>query len=310
MPVSCLFISFFLLVVFLSLFFSSTTCAEDQRVAVIVSSKIRPYLDALEGFRAAFHGEVDEFDISSNAKLARHMLISGDYSLAVSIGPAATDMLWLIDKPDMHRLSCMVLDLNGHVHGKDGCGVDLRIPISRQLEIIKKSMPGRKNPGILYNPSENSGIVEKAMEDAETLDINLLPVPVTATDEILPIFSKAIAITPIDSLIFIPDSTVTSSRALIKHLVKTAFMNRIAVVGYNSFFTRIGAVISFVIDYQKSGYKTGEMASAIVEGKGKCTIMPPVFNVEWNENVWEKISIPEAEGLKSANSTEEAGERP
>lgn len=281
--------------------------AEHAKVAIIISSKIRPYLDALEGFKETFPAEPDLFDMSANPELARHMVLSGEYDLAVSIGPAATDMLWGLDLPEARRLSCMVLDLEEHVHGKKGCGVDLRIPLARQLDIIRARMPDRKKTGILYNPSENSRIVDNAMEYAEDTGHRIIPIPVTAPDEILPVFSRVIASSAIDSMIFIPDSTVTSSRALIKHLVKTAFINRIAVAGYNSFFMKAGAVVSFVIEYQKSGRSAGELASSILAGKEKCAIIPPPFRVEWNDTVWKKLE--ESVGGEDNNMASAGGER-
>lgn len=288
----------YLLAAFVYLFFygntDSLSFGDDSNIktAVILTSRIRPYLDALEGFQKEFKADVDVFDISSNPELPKHMLLSGSYNLAVAIGPKATELVWGLNLPSLKRISCMVLDMENHTYGSKGCGVELRIPVKEQLEAIKSNISGLGNTGILYNPEENSEIVDSAMECASDMQINVVPMPVESPDQIIPLFSRMVTSHTIDSLLFIPDSTVTSSRALIRHIIKTAVLKRIAVVGYNSFFMNTGAVLSFIIDYRETGYITGQMAVKLISNENECTVTPPPFSIEWNQSVLKKLFIP------------------
>jgi putative ABC transport system substrate-binding protein len=272
---------------------SETAVARERKAIVIVSSRIRPYLDTLEGFKTRFNGDVDSFYVSENKKLALHMLKNGGYSIAVSVGPVATDMLWATDVGDMPRFSCMVLDLQNHTGKHQGCGIDLRIPVSAQLERIRRSMPGRRKIGILFDPDENSNTVEDASSYAESSGMQLIPMPVSSAGHILPLFENTVSITGMDALLFIPDAIVTSSRMLIQHIIKAALLKHVAVIGYNSFFVRSGAVLAFVIDYREVGRRAGDRVNDMLERGERCAIVPPPFHAIWNEKVWQRISKPD-----------------
>ena len=254
--------------------------------AVVVSSEIRPYMQALDGFRDGFSRPFDTFFLSANPEFVRHNLSKNDYRIIVSIGPEASQTVWDTTGNDTARLSLMVLDPQELLHEKDPCSIDLRVPITAQLKTIKKELGTGLSCGILFNPSENASIVENAGRTAEETGIRLVPLPVKQRSEVIHTLAEAYG--RIDVLLFIPDSTVTVE-ALVRYLIKEALLHGIAVVGYNTFFADMGAVMAFVVDYREVGRAGAELAGNMLENGGKCTRHPPPYQIRWNKKAWESI---------------------
>ncbi|MCD6198438.1 MAG: hypothetical protein J7K15_07685 [Deltaproteobacteria bacterium] len=271
-------------------------------IAVIVSSQIRPYVMALEGLRSRFHQSLTIYYLNSNPELIRHHLTQKYYDLLIAIGPEASILVWSTLNPDDKKIALMVLDPQKLLADPEPCGVDLRIPIKDQIKLIKERLGDRRKIGILYNPVENREWIEQAQKQGSDLGVNVIPLPVHKRHEITKVLSSAYQ--NIDTLLFIPDSTVISM-ALLSHLVKDALLHGIAVVGYNHFFMEIGAVLAFNIDYEKVGILGAELARDILSGS-QCGLSPPPFEVEWNEKAWKTIT----EYLGSIGASGSEGEVP
>lgn len=271
----------------LSVFFSPLYAEENNAdITVIVSSQIRPYVMALEGLRSNSRQPLTIYYLNSNPELIRHHLSQKYNDLLISIGPEASILVWSTLNPADKKIALMVLDSQKLLADSEPCGVDLRIPIKDQIYLIKKRLGERRKIGILYNPVENREWIEQAQKEGTDLGISVIPLPVHKRHEITKVLSSAYQ--NIDTLLFIPDSTVISM-ALLSHLVKDALLHGIAVVGYNHFFIEIGAVMAFNIDYKKVGIIGAEMAKDIMSGS-QCGLSPPPFEVEWNEKAWKTIT--------------------
>jgi hypothetical protein len=271
-------------------------------IAVIVSSQIRPYVMALEGLRSSFQQPLTIYYLNSNPELIRHHLSQKCYDLLIAIGPEASILAWSTLNPDGKKIALMVLDPQKLLADPEPCGVDLRIPIKEQMHLIKQRLGDKRKIGILYNPMENSEWVKLAQKEGTDLGISVIPLPVHKRPEITKVLSSAYQ--NIDTLLFIPDSTVISM-ALLSHLAKDALLHGIAVVGYNHFFVEIGAVLAFNIDYEKVGILGGKLARDILSGS-QCGLSTPPFEIEWNEKAWKTIT----EYLGSVGASRSEGEVP
>jgi ABC-type uncharacterized transport system substrate-binding protein len=276
-------LAFLLLSVFLSPLYAKENNAD---ITIIVSSQIRPYVMALEGLRSNSRQPLTIYYLNSNPELIRHHLSQKYNDLLIAIGPEASILVWSTLNPADKKIALMVLDSQKLLADSEPCGVDLRIPIKDQLYLIKKRLGERRKIGILYNPVENREWIEQAQKEGADLGISVIPLPVQKRHEITKVLSSAYQ--NIDTLLFIPDSTVISM-ALLSHLVKDALLHGIAVVGYNHFFIEIGAVMAFNIDYERVGIIGAELAKDILSGS-QCGLSPPPFEVEWNDKAWKTIT--------------------
>ncbi|MCB2183990.1 MAG: hypothetical protein KQH63_18340 [Desulfobulbaceae bacterium] len=271
-----------------SLFFLPPLSSADQsEISVVVSSHSRPFVEALDGFRSHFNQPVSINYVDSNPELAKHRVSHGTFNLIVAIGPAAAEIVWSNADPATPKLVLMVLDPGELLKTQAPlCGVHLRIPFEDQFHQINKRLgPGRR-VGVLYTPEENGTRILQARESAAESDIIFVPMEVHKRGDVVSALTKAKGF--IDTLLFIPDSTVISE-TMVAYLIKKTLLDGIAPVGYNHFFIEVGGVLSLNINYEKVGYEGAELASERLAGS-ECKLLSPPFEVEWNQKAWDFVN--------------------
>ncbi len=277
----CFFILFFLSL-FILFLCPINAQSKTEQVAIFLSSKIRPYIEALNGLEQVINNDFQVFDLSQNLPLAKHYAENGDFAAAIAIGPEATKLIFNHSNIPI-KISIMTLDIKKLLNKQTVCGIDLRIPIEKQLRIIKSYLGPNRNIAILYNLKENQDVINRAQKASKELKLNLIPIVVNNSSEIMtklnPILSK------LDLILFIPDSVVISEK-IITHITKKALLAGVAIGGYNSFFYEIGGLICFVIDYKKIGQEAARLLNLALKDN-LCLLHSPQINVLWNSKVFE-----------------------
>jgi putative ABC transport system substrate-binding protein len=286
-PVLALILSKLLLIISwaLPLATASPAIADEAAIAVVVSSEIRPYLAALEGLRSGLSHSLEIYYVNRNPELVRHRLVHSDFDVVIAIGPEASKLVWSAEKDMGEKMTLMVLDPQKVLDDAGLCGIDLRIPIREQISLTRKRLGAGRNIGILYNPQENQEWVGLAVTAGSELGVKISPLEVDGKKDAIKTLAAAYG--SIDTLLFIPDSTVISE-TLVSHLIKEALLHGIAAVGYNHFFVEAGAVMSFNIQYDQVGMMGARLAQAILAGSG-CGLSPPPFETELNERAWQLV---------------------
>ena len=278
-----LFQVFFILLSALNILQTGSALAGSRPVGCFVSSKIRPYLEALDGFKGGMDREIQVLYLDENLELARHYLKKGGLEAAVAIGPEAVRLIYSPGADVPVKMAIMTLDIKKLVPGSRPCGIDLRVPISFQISEIARTLGPGKNLAILYNPRENSGIIREASKACTETGLKFTPLPVTGPDEIMKVLRPVM--NQINILLFIPDSTVISEK-VVRHLTKEALMKGTAVAGYNHFFYETGALLSFTIDYRQVGMEGAKLLQEFFREQ-RCSLVPPPVKTEWNKRVFE-----------------------
>jgi putative ABC transport system substrate-binding protein len=295
-PALALILSKLLLVISWALPLATATraIADEAAIAVVVSSEIRPYLAALEGIRSGLSQSLEIYYVNTNPELVRHRLAHSDFEIVIAIGPEASKLVWSAEDGMGKRMTLMVLDPQKVLDDPGLCGIDLRIPMKEQISLTRKRLGAGRNIGILYNPQENQEWVGLAMTAGSELGMKITPLQVNTKQGATKALAAAYG--SIDTLLFIPDSTVISE-TLVSHLIKEALLHGIAAVGYNHFFVEAGAVMSFNIQYDQVGMTGAKLAQAILASSG-CGLSPPPFEIEWNERAWQLV----VKGLEDTES--------
>ncbi len=281
LPVILLCLSFFLS----GLTVTGQAFADEPPIGIFLSSKIRPYLQALHALEDNIDFDYQVFDLSENFELAKHYAQSRRFQTCVAIGPEAVRLLYKYGSFIPNKLSIMALDLGKLVGNHEICGIDLRIPISFQLEIIRKKFGRGRKVAVLFNRKENGALIRKASESAEMNDLALLPLEVNSPSQIMAKLAPIIA--DIDIILFIPDSVVISEK-IITHITKTALLKGVAVCGFNRFFFETGALLSFVIDYEEVGKEAAGLIEKLVRDH-LCVFTPPHVKLLWNKRALEML---------------------
>jgi putative ABC transport system substrate-binding protein len=282
---------------------ASVWAAEEDpaRLTVIVSLKIKPYMDAVQGIQEKLAGHTDVIALTivfmdpqndaDNASLA-HRLSADPPRLAVAIGPEAMAFLWnRFPSAAVKKIYAMVLDPERIVPGYNGrCGIGLNIPAERQIREFREKLPELKRIGLIYHPGMNQGFAERAKQSATASDIELLLLAVDSLDEISVVLRRHW--TAIEALWMIPDRVVISE-SLIPYMIKSAMANNVAVIGYNRYFIDSGAACALVRKYGAMGSQTAEMALSVLGGDA-CEPVIPAYEVLINPQVLKTVGLPYA----------------
>lgn len=259
--------------------------APAPKITVILSSGIRPYKEALEGFKDHIEQDVKIYEYRSNPKLIKHILEKEAHDILVAIGPQAAQSIHSVHIAPEDKIYLMVLNPRRFSENGTLCGVDLRIPPETQLKEIRSNLGQGLRVGILYNEVENRDIVEEFAERARELSMGFIAIPVKTPRDCIEELSRRKDM--MDVLLFIPDSVVIKE-ALVQYLLKQCVLNGIIAVGYNHFFVETGAVLSLSVDYQG----VGALGAEILKRRWnemECTLLPPPYTVEWNKKAWDTV---------------------
>lgn len=267
------------------------------RVAIVVSKNIRPYLEAVEGFESGLADNADiktqVFNLEKLDDKGRVELFRGpgvkEFALFVAVGPEAALAVWKgIGKEGASKIYFMVLNPE-KVFGskKRDCGISLNIPVQTQIEMIGRGLPSIRRLGLLYDPEFNADFFHKASAAASSLGLTIIPLRVSSKKNIPSVLKSGLK--DLDALWLIPDRTVISE-AIVKYVIKEAFLRKVPVIGYNRFFYETGAALAFVFDYKELGQQSAQKALRILSGE-VCLDTPPLFHVWVNEGVAEKLGL-------------------
>ena len=149
-------------------------------------------------------------------------------------------------------------------------GTSDKLPVEKQLEMIRQILPDAKKIGILYSTSEVNSETAIAEYKAAAPDygFEIVEGAVTSTADI-PLAADSI-LEKADCLNNLTDNTVVSSLPMI--LDKAAKKN-IPVFGSEVEQVKIGCLASMGLDYVDLGIQTGKMAAKVLKGEQKASEM-------------------------------------
>ncbi len=273
--------------------------SDSEKIAVVVSMTIRPYMDAAEGIRQIVtentQAGLDLFMLENYQAERRGVLAdrlsSGGFQTCIAVGPEAARFVWneVHGRNIATRLYTMVLNPENVIPEQDIlCGIPLNIPAEKQIGDIAESLPNLEAVGLLFDPANNQQFFRDASLSAGNTDLHVMPIRVGSRKEI-PAVLRGVW-TRIGALWLIPDQTVISE-GLVRYIIKEAIANGVTVVGYNRFFYDSGAGMAMVLDYHQIGRQVGQFWLDRMAGQ-VCRRKIPDYQILLNHAVLEKIGLP------------------
>lgn len=175
--------------------------------------------------------------------------------------------------------------------GGNVSGTSDYIPIDKNLELVKKFAPKAKTIGVLYNTSEvNSKIqVDDLKKYAAKNNYTVVEKGVSASNEVNQAMSSLVG--KIDVLYVPTDNLIVSSMPIVS---KIANSNKIPVLASEEGSVSSGALACQGIDYEKLGYKSGELAVKVLKGEDISNIPIATLNetqIIVNEETLKALSL-------------------
>ncbi len=265
-----------LVLIAFSCFFSELVHAAGPEIAILKSSDLKAYNDALEGFKATAPGDATyiEYDLRGDLERGKHLarkIRATNSSLVVVVGlkAALAAKLEIVDIPILYM---MILDpIKYQLTAANMTGVLLDIPADRQFKVIRTFLPTLHRIGVMYDQDKTAAKLKEVESRAATHNFQLRGFPVD-NDKEVPQQLRSL-LSESEALWLIPDSTVLTDES-IRFILESALAKHVPVVGFSSEFTRLGALLSMSIDYGEIGRETGLLAKRIVNGEQQLPLKP------------------------------------
>lgn len=144
-------------------------------------------------------------------------------------------------------------------------GTSDKLPVTAQLELIRKLQPNAKTIGIIYTSSEPNSVsaIREYEENASSYGFTIESIAVTQQSQVAQAADTLIS-KKVDCMSNLTDNNVVGVLASI--LEKTNEAN-IPVYGSEIEQVKLGCVASAGLDYIELGKTTGKMAAEILQGK-------------------------------------------
>ncbi len=237
-------------------------------IAILKSSDLKAYGEAVEGFKATAPGAAIyiEYDLRGDLERGKHLakkIRASDPSLVVAVGLKAA-LAAKSEIADIPVLYMMILDPLKHgLTAANMTGVLPAIPTDRQFRIIRTLLPTMHRIGVLYDPTKTVSKLHEAELHAAGYDFQLQGFAVENEKEIFQQLRMLGGTS--EALWLIPDSTVLTDES-IRFLLESALAKQIPVIGFSSEFTRLGALASLSVRYSEVGREAGLLAKRILNG--------------------------------------------
>lgn len=293
----------------LFLFFFRISPVAAGGLLVIQSLPIKPYNEALRGFKSVCSGKTSKLASSglSEAEVVKKARIMNP-SLILAIGIDALAKVRTIR--DVPVIYLMVLNPRSLIQdGENITGISMNVQPERQLSTLRQILPKARKIGLLFDPNKSGSFVKKAQAAAATISIELLAKMVHNPRD------AAVALDgmkgQIDALWLIPDTTVVNPGS-VDLLLLSAMENRIPVFCFSEKYAEKGALFALDVDASEAGRQAGEMANRILAGEavqniGNADARGSILTI--NMVVAKKLGIPLDNDLLTRASTIMIGNR-
>jgi putative ABC transport system substrate-binding protein len=250
--------------------------AAGVEIAILKSSDLKAYSEAIEGFKATAPGGATyvEYDLRGDLERGKQLtrkIRASDSVLVVAVGlkAALAAKLEIVDIPVLYM---MILDpLKHRLTAANMTGVLLEIPADRQFKVMRSFFPTLRRIATLYDPDKTTTKLKEAEPRAAIHEFQLRGFPVENEKEVPQ--QLRVLLSESEALWLIPDSTVLTEES-IRFILESALAKQVPVVGFSSELTRLGALLSLSIDYGEVGREAGLLARRIVNGEQPLRLKP------------------------------------
>lgn len=148
--------------------------------------------------------------------------------------------------------------------GTNVTGVSDKLPLDKQVALIKRVVPKAKTVGMVYNPGEaNSVVVVKELKSLLAKDgMTLREAAAPRTVDIGPAAKSLVG--KVDVIYTNTDNNVVSAY---EALVKVANESKVPLVAADTDSVKRGAIAALGINYSDLGHQTGKVVARILKGE-------------------------------------------
>ena len=174
------------------------------------------------------------------------------------------------------------------IKGANIGGVSLNVPMVRQFEAFKSTVPALKKVGLVYSSDLNAALVSEMKSAAGKTGLTLVEKKV-ASDADVPNAIREMQ-GQIDGLYLPPDRTVAKHDAF-QFIALFTFENNLPFMAPTDRFVKKGALIALMIDFEEVGKQAAKMAQKVAGGSSPSAEPPEVTILVLNQKTASTIGI-------------------
>ena len=283
--------------------------AENKAPAIIVikSLDIEPYRLALEGFKQGLNSQgikakYIEYSLEGDGSIQKEKIAqafrdnTGDLILTIGSGATTFAKENFKDRPIVFSMvlnpvaSGFVSSLSGG-SGGNITGAAMDVPLRRQFEVIKSSIPEIKRVVTFYNPKETQALVPLVQGAALSEGLSFKAIPVNSEKDMMDSLKQLVS--KQDMLFAIADSKVYTPQNA-QFIILETLRNGIPFVGISSAYVKAGALLSFSCNFKENGEQAAGLAARILNGESPSKLsvaIPERIEIAINENTARHIQI-------------------
>ena len=235
--------------------------AEAFDVLIVKDADIKPYRDAIEGFKSACGCEVREMDLSDIGALERAVKARPDAVIAVG-----TESFRKVSRlKTIPIIYTMVIPSETAALSADNLsGVSMEIAPESYLSAIAELFPTVKRVGVLFDPSTTGAFVQNALDAARdkgiTLVLKTVRDPRNMPARIDELKDK------IDLLWMLPDATISNPDS-IEYVMLFSFQHNLPVFSFSKKTVALGAVAALNVNPYDMGAQAGAITRRLLQGE-------------------------------------------
>ena len=175
--------------------------------------------------------------------------------------------------------------------GENITGTSDPMPIAKQVALIKEILPNVETIGLIYNTSEQNSVIsiERIKDECGKAGLKYVETGVTSVSDIVPAMGSLLE--KVDLVFLTTDNMISSSAILV---IELANNKGIPVLGGDAAHIPLGALMTETIDFYQIGYRAGEMAVEVLNGKNPSELPieePKENQIIVNKKIAEKYNV-------------------
>lgn len=261
-----------------------------QEIVAVQSIRIRPYEEAIEGFRSVCNARMNRLvlrELQGRDVVDKINEIRPEMVLAIGMDA----LLRVKMVKEIPVVYLMVLNPRSALDCDNITGVCMDISQKEQLTSVCRVLPNVKNIGLLYDPARTGHFAERAQHAATEIGIKLIANRIDRPMDV-PLTVNGMK-GKIDLFWMLPDLTVITPET-VEFLLLFSLENEIPVLAFSEKYVELGALMSIGIDAFDIGRQAGEMAQEILSGRDVKRVQPVDARksvISINMKIAEKLGI-------------------
>lgn len=257
--------------------------ASASDIVIVKDAEIKPYWDAIEGFKSSCGCSVREFDLSDIDALEKAIKERPDAVLAVGTG-AFRKIKTIRSVPVIYAM--VTPSETAESPGDNVSGVSMNIAADDYLDSIAGLFPRTKRIGILYNPERAGLFVQDAVASGRARGITLVAKTMLDLRRMPGLLDEMR--NKIDVLWMLPDDALVQPDA-VDYLMLFSFENNIPIFSFSKKFVQRGAAAALMAAPFDMGVRAGELLRE--RGSGPLRVYARSPRLIVNRKVCTKLGI-------------------